>query len=509
MPEIKRREMLKAVGMGAAAVGLASTAQAQEGRRMKPNVLFLMVDQMQGRVLDPNHLCRTPNLDKLAQRGVRFTRAYAANAVCSPSRASLMTGLLPHNHGMTQVSHCTFDDESVLRTDKPHWAQSLQKAGYHTGYFGKWHVERSLDLNRFGWDVDGETQNALYKRHRQTVLKGKPAKPELLMSGVVEGPEGYEPKVLYGVTEQPVEERMLGMTCHLAKEFLSGALDDDEPWCCFVSVIEPHDPFIAKKEFYGRYDVDALPLPPNWNDDLKDKPGLYRKCVRAFDGLSERKKKEAATCYYASITEIDEEYGRIVDMVDAAGQLSNTIVVFTSDHGECLGAHRMFTKNVGAYEEAYNIPLIASGPGIAQRAVTDARVGIHDICPTLLELTGQTTFGDPDSRSFVSALQDPGGTSGEFQTGFAEYTGSRYVFTQRVVWDGPWKLVWNGFDFDELYNLDDDPYELRNLADVPVHQDQLKRLMRLAWRRVEETGDTPLLNSQYYSLRLAAYGPSV
>ena len=119
----------------------------------RPNILFLMTDQMQGRVLDPNHPCRTPNFDRLATRGVRLPRAYTPNAVCSPARASLMTGLLPHTHGVLEVTHTVDDDQSCLRTGFPHWAQRLEQAGYRTGYFGKWHVERSGDLARFGWQA--------------------------------------------------------------------------------------------------------------------------------------------------------------------------------------------------------------------------------------------------------------------------------------------------------------------------------------------------------------------
>ncbi|HCK09585.1 MAG TPA: sulfatase, partial [Candidatus Latescibacteria bacterium] len=128
----------------------------------RPNILFLMTDQMQGRVLDPGHVCQTPNFDRLAKRGMRFPRAYTPNAVCSPARASLMTGLLPSTHGVLEVTHCVDDDQCVLRTEYPHWAQSLEAVGYNTGYFGKWHVERSNDLTQFGWQVDGGQASSLY-----------------------------------------------------------------------------------------------------------------------------------------------------------------------------------------------------------------------------------------------------------------------------------------------------------------------------------------------------------
>jgi len=162
---------------------------------------------------------------------------------------------------------------------------------------------------------------------------------------------------------------------------------------------------------------------------------------------------------------------------------------------------------VSGFEEVYNIPLIISGPGIEQGVVSEARVGLHDLCPTLLELAGAVTIGAPDASSFATALGDRTGSAGEFTQGFAEYHGGRYRLTQRVIWDGAWKLCWNGFDFDELYHLADDPYEMNNRIDDADADEQLRRLMKYAWQVVADTGDAALLNSHYPILRLAPYGP--
>ena len=121
----------------------------------RPNLLLVVPDGMQARTTFPESPCRTPNIDRIAQRGLRFRRAYTVQPTCSPARASLMTGLLPHNHGVLQVEHTVDDDQCVLRTECPHWAQRLSDAGYRTAYFGKWHIERSNDLRRFGWQEGG------------------------------------------------------------------------------------------------------------------------------------------------------------------------------------------------------------------------------------------------------------------------------------------------------------------------------------------------------------------
>jgi arylsulfatase A-like enzyme len=461
---------------------------------MPPNILFLMTDQMQGRVLEPDSPCITPNFDRLAARGVRFQRAYTPNAVCSPARASLMTGLLPHNHGVLYVTHTVDEDQSALRTEHPHWAQRLVETGYNTGFFGKWHVERSNQLEQFGWQTQAEVEG-----------KSLPDGVTFSLEKWLETP-GYRPNRFYGVCDAPPEERGVGKRVNAALAWLDEVTGGEDPWCCFVSVLEPHDPFYCGEEAFAQYDVDTLPLQPNVHDDLRGRPGIYRKAARVWQDWTDREHREAAACYYASITEIDAQFGRILDRLEAAGHLENTLVVLTSDHGELLGAHGLYCKNYSAAEEIYNVPLVVAGPGVAQGESSDARVGLHDLCPTLLAAVGLPPIETSDSRSFAPLLAAPDDT-GDFQTGYAEYFGTRTILTQRVLWDGDWKFVFNGFDFDELYNLAEDPYEIKNLAEDPAHAGRLRAMTRQMWEIIERTGDHSLLNAHYPILRVAAVGP--
>ncbi len=488
-------------------LGALSCQQEPAPVTSRPNILFLMTDQMQGRVLDPGHVCRTPNLDTLARRGVRFTHAYTPNAVCSPARASLMTGLLPHTHGVLQVTHCTPEDQAVLR-ETPHWAQRLVEAGYRTGYFGKWHVERSNVLQQFGWQVNGAFGTELYDRLAEQLGATTPRRGESSFENLTGGPAGYPRSLLYGVSDEP--RAMTGdVAVALAREFLEEATEGNRPWCAFVSILEPHDPFVTSRAVYETYDVDAIEVPPNWNDSLEGRPGMYRKAARAFSTISEREKKEAAAAYFASITELDAKFQKLIDLVESKGQLDRTIVVLTSDHGELLGAHGLYMKNTGGFEEAYNVPLIMAGPGIEPGGVSSARVGLHDLAPTLLELVDLEPIGSPESRSFRPVLADAATHDPDYTEGYAEYFGTRYWWSQRILWDGSWKLVWNGFDFDELYDLAEDPYELHNLAEDPEQQDRVKQMMTKIWQKVKETNDWPLLESTYPGLRLAPFGPEI
>jgi arylsulfatase A-like enzyme len=417
-----------------------------------------------------------------------------------------MTGLLPHNHGVIQNTHVVPEDQAVLREDKPHWAQRLVEVGYRTAYYGKWHVERSGDLGKFGWQDHAISGSARFRDRTAKLAAGR-AKHKPVLSGWVRGPEGYEDRLLYAATAPAPFHATLETASDFAGEFLAGAIGNAQPWCCFVSAVEPHDPFVVSKAAFDQYPLDAIPVPPNWNDDLAGRPGLYRK-VRHGMEFSERQKREAAACYYALISGIDRRYGELLRQVEQAGELDNTIVVFTADHGEFLGAHGLYVKNVGAFEEAYNIPLVVAGPGVARGALASARAGLHDLGPTLLELAGARAIGAPDSRSLAPVLRHPAGQSGNYQTGCAEYYGSVAWYSQRVIWDGAWKFVWNGFDYDELYNLENDPYELKNLAADPAYRERLRHMTGIAWRIAGETGEERFFTHYSYpTLRFAPFGP--
>ena len=467
-----------------------------------PNILFLMTDQMQSQVLEADHPCITPNIDRLMDRGLRIRRAYTPNPVCSPARASLMTGLLPHTHGVEWVTQCVTDDKGNLWRGYPHWAQRLQAAGYQTAYFGKWHLDRPEDPTVFGWEIDG-----VEKSKGPGVMPSVP-EHEACIRGTV-GRPGYGEHLLYEVNDTPPEERMVGRTTSRALAFLDTRAGKKDPWCCFVSCREPHDPYVCGEESFRRYDVDALELPQNFHDDLNDKPGLYKKSGRAFLSLSDRQKREAMACYYASITELDQQYGRLLDFLQKTDQIEDTIVIFTSDHGDFLGAHGLYMKNTAAFEEAYQVPMVLSGPGICRGMQAEARVGLHDLAPTICELAGVSPLQNAESRSFAALLKDPAGQAENFTRGYAEYAGTRFLLTQRVIWDGPWKLVWNGFDIDELYNLEQDPFELKNLIDRSDCRPAAERLMKQAWRIVRDTNDYTLLRTGYPVLQLAPVGPGI
>lgn len=469
----------------------------------QPNILFLMCDQLQAAALYDD-VCQAPNLKELMNRGMVFDRAYAPNAVCSPSRASLMTGLLPHNHGVLAVNHTTDEDQSCLRTYCRHWAQNLAEAGYDTGYFGKWHVERGENLKEFGWNTDCGKASLQFTERMRRML---PERSETyVLKRYLNEKIGYRPELFYAVTDKEPEERMIGVTVSLAQEYLK-QVPINAPWCCFVSIEEPHDPYICGESSYLRYQSKDMMLPSNFDDDLTDKPNFYKREQGIFSELSRKEVKTARTCYYASITDLDRMLGKLLETVRERKEEERTIVILTSDHGDHLGGHGLFCKNAGAFEEVYRIPLVMAGSGI-QRGHTDARVGLHDLGSTILELCGLKPFCYEDSKPFTRILTDPECLE-DYRTGYAEYFGSRFLVTQRIVWKDEWKLVFNGFDFDELYNLDDDPYELHNVAAETGNRKILEELYRIMWEKIRQTDDNSLYHCSYPAMHIPEYGPAL
>lgn len=469
----------------------------------RPDILLFLMDACQAAALESEE-CLTPNFDRLAGRGLRFSRAYCPSPTCSPSRASLMTGLLPHNHGVLEVEHGRDEDQCVLR-DHPHWAQHLRDAGYETGYFGKWHIERSHDLARYGWDrfhAKGTGHHAGLGKGIEPSARADDLIPEF--TRYHSGPEGYADILHYGVSSSPPEERYPHFTVGQALGFLEEA-DRSKPMCLCASFSEPNEALVASEEIFRRYDPETLALPRNLRDSFEDGPGLYRRESRIAESLSDEEWRMARACYFARITELDAEFGRLVEGLERSGRLENTIIIVTSDHGRYVGGHGFDAHNFGPFEEIYRVPLVMAGPGIAAGETREGLVCLHDLCPTVLELAGADPIDVPDSTSFAGALGSGGDTPR--RGAYAEYHGTRFPLAQRVWWEGDWKFVFNGFDFDELYDLASDPDELHNLAGDPAQEGRLRSMMGQIWREIRETGDRTLEETHYFSMRLGVVGP--
>ncbi len=250
---------------------------------------------------------------------------------------------------------------------------------------------------------------------------------------------------------------------------------------------------------------------------------------RVWQDVSEDDAREATACYYANCSLIDDQIGRTVAALERLGQLNDTLVVFTSDHGDLLGAHGLWLKGVPAFEETYRVPLLLAGPGVTPGLRCQRPVSLLDVGATLTSLILDRSFpghgrdltpllrasgsADPPSQPIDVTASFPADTTTATHPivadAYAEFHGQRFAFTQRVVWQGHHKLVFNAFDDDELYDLESDPFEVTNLASRPEHLATLRRMTALMWRVARDSGDDTFIESHYGTLRFAAVGPEL
>jgi len=460
----------------------------------KPNILFLMTDHANAQAFAPGSPCLTPNLDALASDGIQFGRCYTPNAICSPARASLMTSLYPSSHGMWCCTHTQPKGWVDVPADRfTYFSHRLADAGYKNGYFGKWHVEQSCKLEDFGWHE---------YEIRQTGLRNYGHLEKLVDLST----EGYDDFPLAGLNTR--EGELNHPAYDRGVDFIKRAAGGDQPFCCFVSTYEPHDPYEAPKRFYDLYDPDCIPLSPTLHDELSGKPDIVRRMQKVCRNLTDDDWRKVTVAYWATLSYVDSQVGRILDVLRETGQYENTIIVFTSDHGDMLGGHGLITKGAGTpYEEVYNIPLIMRVPGMPS-GMYDAEsiVNLVDLAPTLLELCDVDPLPEAHGHSISPVLRRDQDAS-NWRDGYAEFFAQTFFYTQRIVWHDQWKYVFSPGGIDELYNLENDPHEKNNLADNPGHQDVLKQMCCRMWQKMYDIGDEKNFNSQYVTIRTAPIGP--
>jgi arylsulfatase A-like enzyme len=321
--------------------------------------------------------------------------------------------------------------------------------------------------------------------------------------------EGYRDYLLAGVSDDlpehhPAFDRGIDFITRHAEAAHNGT-----PFFCFVSVSEPHDPYIAPRKFFEQYDLDAIELSATLHDEPTGKPEVVARMARVWENMTDTQWRVSTAAYLAVMSFLDAEVGRIVAAVKNAGLYDDTIIVLSSDHGDMLGAHGLATKGVGTpYEEVYNIPLIVRVPGCASGEQNDAVASIVDIGPTLLDLCGLDALPAAQGRSFRAVL-DGSAAMHDWRDAYAEFYGQRFVYTQRIVWHADWKYVFTPGGVDELYNLADDPGERYNLVDEPACRAVLVDMCTRMWRTMKTIGDDSLYNTQYATLRTAPVGPLV
>ena len=443
-------------------------------RVRRPNVLFIMSDQHRYDWMGCAGLSQvsTPAIDSLAAQGVRFTQTTCCSPLCAPSRAALATGLRP--------PRChVLDNSYSLPLDQWTVYQHFRTYGYRTALFGK------LDLHKpqFYNGVEGDLPILYHLGFTDPLeAEGKQHAGQIVM---IEHPDGTRERLLLGPYQRYLASKgLLGrfsadyefrktQHSHYAEpsvlpfedfedayigrkacEFLRD-VSDDSPWFSFVSFVGPHLPFDAPREYLERYSHVGMPEPA---EDMGTPRASFveHKQEAIGRGTDARTAQKMRQNYSGAVTLIDDAIGDMLATLDERGMRENTVIVYTSDHGEMLGDLGLVGKSVH-YEPALRVPLIVSGYGVDAPGTSDALVELFDITPTLLEMVGLPVPAGLDARSFLPLLHD----------GVCEHRDvqiSQLPFTMSVR-DGRYKAIINPNDRPELYDLSGDPDEMRNIYD--------------------------------------------
>ncbi len=419
-----------------------------------PNVVFILTDDQGQWTLGcyGNREIRTPHLDQLAAGGARLTRAFAATPVCSPSRATFFTGKIPSQHGIQDwIQHENTGAGARRFLDgQTTFAKVLADAGYRVGLSGKWHMGDSVTPQQGFSSWFAMPTGGTPKTYQD---------PEMIWEGQTRVYPGYVTEILTDKAIEFIEQ---------ARQY---------PFCCFLSYNAPHTPYAGTPERYlARYRDSRLESFPDEPLDERN-TGL---------GRNNHRRRESMIHYSAMITALDENVGRLLARLDDLGLRQNTLVVFAADQGFMCGHHGLWGKGNGSwpfnmYEESILMPMIWNHPGrIPAGGTVDAMVSSYDFGPTLLDYLGRR--GLP-GRSYAPLLQ---GRKTRWENKvYGEYQYTRMVRTER------WKYVHRTEGFlSELFDLETDPGERRNVAGHPAHADRVRQLKaRLdGWFRARGAG---------------------
>jgi arylsulfatase A-like enzyme len=434
-------------------IAVSLTAQETPAR---PNVLILFTDDQRADTIaafrERGFALETPNLDRLARRGVSMTRVRMQGsrhgATCVPSRAMLFSG------------RSLFRVDERLERD-PTWPQAFAQAGYTTFLTGKWHNQEasvSRNFQRGRGIFTGGMTNPLSARLRDLV-------------------DGNLTKAV------PVRQHTCEVFADEAIRFLQE--DQQAPFFCVVAFNGPHDPHIVPDDFSIQYKSDDIPLPGNYlerhpfdNGEMEIRDEKLLPWPRAPDQV-----RQMLADYYRYVSYLDFQVGRILDAIEASPHADSTLIVFASDSGVARGSHGLIGKQ-NLYEHSVRVPLIIAGPGIPEGKSSSALCYLFDLLPTLGDLCDVASPETSEGLSVRSSLLDPQGTAREEL--FLAYGG-----VQRAVCDARWKLIhYPRIDQTQLFDLENDPGEVVNLALKPDHAARVEE-MKNRLRRLQEEFDDP------------------
>jgi arylsulfatase A-like enzyme len=478
----------------------------------QPNVLLIMCDQLQWHAIAGRTICRMPNVQRIVDRGMLFNRAYTPSAICCPARAMLCSGAYHWHNGVYNQVHVHPAITQDMRPDVVTYSQRLKEAGYWLGYTGKWHASHVRTPLDFGFD-----EIAGPSGYTPAMLQGIAFRPgdgpehnpnrtphRIVHQRVFQWPETKP----FAQWETRVGDERLTESCWFADagiRMLQRAARSGKPWHVEVQFQAPHDPYWPFQQYVDHYRAADIPVPASFRDAFENKPHWHHREASLWEGLTEQDVQESRAHYYAYCEQLDTQIGRVLDALEATGQKDRTMIIFTTDHGDLVGAHRMYGKGWMPYEECYRIPLVIAWPGhIREGSTCNHLVQLHDVAHTLADIAAASPLPFADGRSLAPLFARPDHPDWEDAL-LCAYYGGEYLLIQRMLITRRYKYVHNGFDIDMMFDLQNDPDEIHNLVLDPACaavRDALRhQLLDLMIRH----GD-PYSSGAKYSIRRFLFG---
>lgn len=467
----------------------AFKSQDQSGK--KPNVLFIISDDLTATSVSSyeNKACQTPNIDKLVSEGMRYTRTYCQYPVCGPSRASFMFGYYP---GATGTYGYTSGRENVGDQRKS-WTQLFKENGYFTARVSKIFHMGSVDIMK---GLNGQDDEASWNERYNS-----PA-PEVHVKGegelVQNNPYGLKTilkdKKMNGGNLMNIIKAEEGEV-HTDIETAEKAMElirshKNEPFFLAVGFFRPHVPFVAPKKYFELYPYRQMVLPPQIQNDWDDIPERGINYVTSVNGqMSEEQEKKAIAAYYACVTFLDDQVGKVLNALEEEGLEDNTIVIFTSDHGFHLGEHRFWMK-VSLHEESVRVPMIIKVPG-KKPGVCHSLTEMLDMYPTVAELAGLKVSQHLQGKSLVKTLDNPDHVVRDAAFSMHRVDGAFSYLLRTEKW------AYIQYDEDagsgmELFDMEYDPKQYNNLAYNPAYEKVVEEVQKKLNDKLKEVRNNDL-----------------
>jgi arylsulfatase A-like enzyme len=462
------------------------------------NMLFVLTDQQRADSLGSygNPLVATPNLDWLATSGTRFTNWFTPTAICTPARASLITGKAPFRHKVLANHERNVGYMEEIPKGEFSFAESLKDRGYNVGLLGKWHVgtERApSDLGFDGPHFDGwhnAVDHPLYKKY----LEDRNL-PQYKIKDEIRGtfPNGQPALLMAARLEQPVEATFEHFLADLAIEriekYAKSFKESNQPFFLAIHFFGPHLPYILPDRYFDLYGPDDVELPISVKETFENKPPVQQNYSShwAFDTMSERESRTLLALSLGYVALIDMELGRVFDAMRKHGLMDEAAIFFSSDHGEFTGAHRLHDKGPAMYEDIYKTAGIVRIPGAPEGQVRDELVSLMDCTATILELAGADQTPATDSISLVKLVDGQEIPWRDYI--ICEYHGHHFPYPQRMIRNHRYKLVVNPESVNELYDLEKDPHELHNAFGDAGYLGIRKKLLSEIYEALRARGD--------------------